>query len=458
MPQPSTLHDHYLTGIQTLLGVLGRHHPRYEDALVLQHRLQETIEAIHSYGAIPETSADLARIIADLNRLSLTATDQTFYAHCGLEDRRPPLLDDAAIERYYQRVKQRYNTMRVLGKPAPVPLTGMYTDVYLLKEPVASRPSVSLPRLKRDEDRQDGLELVKRLGHQQLVILGKPGSGKTTFLKHIALQAGEGQLDDKVPVLVFLREWAGDELLDFLTGPFLGCGLAAPRACLEELLRTGRALLLFDGLDEVRKAERCELITRLERFRRRYLDCPMLVTCRGAATPYQFEQARYVEIADFSDAQMRAFARHWFADDARKCKDFFQELAQDAHLRDLGRTPLLLGMLCLTYDQQGTFPQQRAHLYRRALDALLVQWDEARNVARGAMRRAEVYHALSLGRKHRMSAAIAYETFEQGESLIAQERLEQRLLDYLVTVPDAPERIDMDARAVLKDRSAAWSR
>jgi hypothetical protein len=29
---------------------------------------------------------------------------------------------------------------------------------------------------------------------------------------------------------------------------------------------------------------------------------------------------------------------------------------------------------------------------------------------------------------------------------------------YLVTVPDAPERIDMDARAVLKDRSAAWSR
>lgn len=71
-------------------------------------------------------------------------------------------------------------------------------------------------------------------------------------------------------------------------------------------------------------------------------------------------------------------------------------------------------------------------------------------IERDAMRRAEIYHQLSLGRKHQMFAAIAYETFEQGESLIAQERLKQRLLDYLVTVPDAPERIDIDAKAVLK--------
>jgi hypothetical protein len=53
---------------------------------MLQHRLQETIEAIHGYGATPEMSAYLTRVIADLNRLSLATTDQTFYAHCGLDD------------------------------------------------------------------------------------------------------------------------------------------------------------------------------------------------------------------------------------------------------------------------------------------------------------------------------------------------------------------------------------
>ncbi|MBN1875912.1 MAG: hypothetical protein JXA33_16940 [Anaerolineae bacterium] len=124
----------------------------------------------------------------------------------------------------------------------------------------------------------------------------------------------------------------------------------------------------------------------------------------------------------------------------------------DEHLRDLGRTPLLLGLLCLTYEKQGAFPQKRADLYQQALDALLIQWDEFDKniIERDAMRRAEIYHQLSLGRKYQMFAQIAYETFGQGEILIPQERLERLVTDYLVTVPDAPERIDIDASAVLQ--------
>jgi predicted NACHT family NTPase len=78
------------------------------------------------------------------------------------------------------------------------------------------------------------------------------------------------------------------------------------------LLRAGRALLLFDGLDEVQEAERSRLITELEKLRRRYHGCCMLLTCRTAATGYQFERARYVDVADFTPDQMDAFARRWF--------------------------------------------------------------------------------------------------------------------------------------------------
>ncbi len=359
---------------------------------------------------------------------------------------------DAALDRYRDWVKRTYGTMRVLGKHEPVSLEGIYTDVYFLEQPVVSRYA-DLNDLSSEKKgkRLDGLELVRQLDTQILVILGKPGAGKTTFLKHIALQAAAGQLDDRVPIFVALREWAADDdLLDILAESFIACSLADPRAYVEHLLQTGRALLLFDALDEMSEQARSAFIKILERFSRRYLDCHILLTCRTAVTPYQFERSKIVEVANFNDDQIRAFATNWFGEDTSKAEKFRGQIEQDERLRDLGRTPLLLGMLCLTFDERGDFPQKRADLYRQALDTLLVQWDESRNIERDAMRRAEVYHGLSLGQKHQLFAYIARATFEQGKILIPKERLERLLTDYLVTTPNAPARIDMDSAATLK--------
>ncbi|MBN1874664.1 MAG: NACHT domain-containing protein [Anaerolineae bacterium] len=359
---------------------------------------------------------------------------------------------DAALTRYREWVKRTYGTMRVLGKHEPVSVEGIYTDVYLLEQPAALRYA-GLNDLSSEKKgkRLDGLELVKQLDTQTLVILGKPGAGKTTFLKHIALQATAGQLDDHVPFFVALREWADDDdLLDILTESFVGCGLANPKNYVEHLLQAGQALLLFDALDEMSEQARSTFIKMLERFNHRYLDCNILLTYRTAVTPYQFERAKTVEVADFTDEQMRTFAANWFGEDMTKTENFRRQIEQDKRLRDLGRTPLLLGMLCLTFDERGDFPQKRADLYRQALDTLLVQWDESRNIERDAMRQTEVYHGLALGRKHQLFAYIAYATFEQGETLIPKERLERLLTDYLVTIPNAPARIDIDSAAILK--------
>jgi len=320
-----------------------------------------------------------------------------------------------------------------LGKHEPVSLEGIYTDVYLLNEPRAAI------RGETRGKRLEGEAAVLHTDALHFVILGKPGGGKTTFLKHIALSVD-------CPIFITLREWArsGKDLRAFIAEEMAICGLNNIIA--ETWLREGKAVLLLDGLDEI--SEKAQRRLDLDRFIRGYPGCRILLTCRGAATPYRSEHFKYVEVADFTDEQVEAFADRWFGDG--RSSDFCAEIKQNPHIRDLSRTPLLLGMLCLTYEKQGAFPEKRAELYQQALDALLVEWDESRGIERDAMRRAEIYHELSLGRKHQMFARIAYETFEQGETLIPQAHLEQRLLDYLVTVPDAPERIDIDAKAVLK--------
>ena len=65
-----------------------------------------------------------------------------------------------------------------------------------------------------------GLEPVSH--YSKVMVLGKPGAGKTTFLKYIAMQCIEGLFQpDQVPIFITLREFSEtrDEpnLLSYMT-------------------------------------------------------------------------------------------------------------------------------------------------------------------------------------------------------------------------------------------------
>lgn len=97
--------------------------------------------------------------------------------------------------------------MQIMGMAMPVSLDGIFTDAYMLDRPTAFRrfDIEHLKKMSADSDtvpvqarRISGLQLVREKGN--LFILGKPGAGKTTFLKYIALKAAEQKID-KVPIL-----------------------------------------------------------------------------------------------------------------------------------------------------------------------------------------------------------------------------------------------------------------
>ena len=52
-----------------------------------------------------------------------------------------------------------------------------------------------------------GVEAVKK--YSKLIILGKPGAGKTTFLKSVAIQCIEGEFQaEQVPIFITLKDFA----------------------------------------------------------------------------------------------------------------------------------------------------------------------------------------------------------------------------------------------------------
>jgi hypothetical protein len=370
-----------------------------------------------------------------------------------------------AAEKYRAKVKKLYGTMQIMGMAEEVPLDDIFTEAYLLNKPTAfSR--FDIERLKQasadpeapppNAKRVTGLSLVKK--NRNLFILGKPGAGKTTFLKYIAVQAAEPNkpVIDKVPIFVSLKRWAdsGIELLPFIEEQFDKCDFPAAQPFVDELLKSGGAIVLFDGLDEVNQegGQRDKQTLAINNFIEKYDRTQSLITCRLAASDYSFKPFTYVELADFTPKQIETFVGNWFRNqegekDEETSKRFLAEFEREdnAGLRDLARTPLLLTLLCLSFNETLTFPQRRVEIYKEALDALLKKWDSSRKIKRD-----DVYRKLSLGHKENMLARIAAETFEKNQYFIPQAELEKLITNFLKNVPPHDANEAADGEAILK--------
>jgi hypothetical protein len=360
---------------------------------------------------------------------------------------------------YLNGIIKQYSTIRILGHHEPVPLEGIFTDVFVLDKPSAQR-RYDISKLTEDPDflekipRSNGLELVKNKTYKRLFILGKPGAGKTTFLKYIALQAAQGKID-KLPIFVSLKEWAdsGLDLQPFLNQQFVACGIPHNWQFIDAILKRGEMIVLFDGLDEVQESGgiREKINQQLKQFSGMYSNSPCLISCRNAANDYIFADFTYTEIADFTDAQIKAYAEKWFSGEKTAKRDkFFTAFAQKEHkgLRELARTPLLLSLLCLAFDETMAFPPRRLELYEEAVDALLKKWDTSR-----AIQRDVIYKGLSLGRKRQLLATIAALNFDKGDYFIAQKSLEQQLVQFLQKLPEFKEQ-EIEGERVLKSIEA----
>ena len=369
-----------------------------------------------------------------------------------------------ALQSYGQSIQRQYGRLRILGKSEDVPLGDVFTDVFILDQISARRrfdirvlmegPVGRFDLPIKEEERHNGMGLVNQ--GQSLYILGKPGAGKTTFLKNVAVRAVSNQLGKparlRLPLFVPLYEWANSrhkELQPFLVEQLDTHHCPEAKNFLAHLLEEGHGLLLFDGLDEVRqeRAQRAETAQKLHSFTMKYNRCQYLITCRVAASEYVFPGLRDVEMADFTRQQVRQYAEKWFGDTPHKFARFADDLKRPENegLAELCNVPLLLSLLCLYYEDAQAFPARRVELYEDALDALLRKWDSSRQIQRD-----KIYEGLSPKRKQQMFAHIATPAFEKGQLYWTTRQLADAISSYLSHIPGAPPVEEIDGEAVLR--------
>ncbi|MGB8645787.1 MAG: SUMF1/EgtB/PvdO family nonheme iron enzyme [Anaerolineae bacterium] len=301
---------------------------------------------------------------------------------------------------------------------------------------------------KKDVPKVTALGALNR--HPRLVLLGEPGSGKSTFVNFVCMcfagealgrpEANLGRLMESatvnnveskhilkawehgwlLPVRVILRDFAANSalspseegkaahLLQFIQKQLklLGIGDFAPLLRSELLKRGG--LVLLDGMDEVPGGQhlRTQIRSIIESFASSFPKCRIAVTSRTYA--YQ-KQEWYLPdfteavLAPFSHPQILRFVDKWYDHyaakggtgiaDARGRAHLLKEvLLHNERLIDLAQTPLLLTLIISLHAmRQGNLPEEREKLYASAVELLLERW-ESTKMNRDAKGNASIQH------------------------------------------------------------------
>ncbi len=418
------------------------------------------------------------RAIADISNLEAELARETLTGHeTSNASSEPADTDD--IEALVQLVRQQgqtsiqaqCSTIRVLDMSQPMALKDIYTHLNIL-ERISGRRRVTLDELIKTlpEDlsdrlpltflsgkRVDGLEAVAQF--DKLIVLGRPGVGKTTFLKYLALQCSLGEFQAKrVPIFISLKDFAEiperSSLFDHIHQQIRGYRISAPRAT-QQLLQQGRMLVLLDGLDEVKEQDIKRVVQEVQRFSMQFPLNQFVMTCRLATQDYTFEKFTEVEVADFDNEQISAFVRYWFANKDPAMGDRVIEKLQlpiNRPIRELATNPLLLTLLCLIFQDCGESPLNRCELYKEGLEILLKKWDSKRNIERE-----QIYQTLSLRHKEALLSRIAWLTFSRSDYFFQQSELEQQISNYLSHLSEAETHSNspqFDSQAVLKSIEA----
>ena len=185
-----------------------------------------------------------------------------------------------------------------------------------------------------------------------LLILGEPGSGKTTILLELArrlLNRAEEDLNQPVPVVFNLSSWLEPytTLAEWLVDE-LQVKYQIPRKIGKQWLQQNRILPLLDGLDELQTERREACVKAINEFLPDLGLVGVIVCCRLREyndLPNRLKLDTAIRLLPLTDEQVQQYLNTVKSD----LSALRVALQQDSTLRVESRSPLMLNLMAQTY-------------------------------------------------------------------------------------------------------------
>lgn len=234
-------------------------------------------------------------------------------------------------------------------------------------------------------------------------ISGSPGSGKTTYLQHLAIRIAKNEISifgkkDLIPVLITVRTLKEYSLKRCIEKYLDNLDYSIPDGWITSCNNERRFIYLLDGLDEVSSSIRKDIFNWI-----RELDpdngCIKVYTARPQVKDEEnsqfkrLKQKLFLHICPMSVHQIREFILKWHRAVLENELDnlvgsskamglaLFNKIILSEPLLKLGSNPLLCAMICsINHLNNGNIPNSKMELYKECVITLLDKRDYQRDI------------------------------------------------------------------------------
>ena len=269
--------------------------------------------------------------------------------------------------------------------------------------------------LSEEKDVYTVLEISEKT--KKVLLLGGPGSGKSTFAKELCAKISDIQLNKTkklegwdsqlLPLFIVLRhvlpeltkldltkcsaEQQDKSLVVVLYEAWckeFGQDQESAAKILEESLLSGNVLLVFDGVDEVPVEHRPRVYQAVMAVLVRYPKIKhIIVTCRTRSYTGPEMLPGFVShrIAPFSKKQICQFSLAWYTaqqeldDKTRATRSQDLQTVALGPLHELSPNPMLLTTMAILHRKGAGLPKERVKLYDLAVNNMLQRWEKDRD-------------------------------------------------------------------------------
>ncbi len=220
-------------------------------------------------------------------------------------------------------------------------------------------------------------------------LIGSPGSGKTTAFKYLTLYAASGKkIRGKryFPIYLQVRDLNKSQettIYQYIKDFFKWMDFEEHSSLSKTLLRSGKIILIIDGLDETNRNHQTKILSEIEDLQAKY---PKNIYCISSR-PHSL----YVSLSNFTKWEIKPldfelklkFIDNWFKTiDEEKGSLLKKMVSDEPQILEVGSNPLLLSILCALYYNDLQIPENIDELYYQCVDGMMGGWDAFRNIAR----------------------------------------------------------------------------
>ncbi|MHC4697903.1 MAG: HEAT repeat domain-containing protein [Planctomycetota bacterium] len=373
--------------------------------LMSQHELRQTQLA---------ERAKLSRV-----RLSVLLRDESPRVHIGTERKLASAfglpagaLDKDNVEASYRKAVVQANDtldftgLGIVSTDRPVPMDRGFAPLRVRMHNI--RGSDRVPDGQSSSTALRAFKMEQALTRSKpFFLLGDPGTGKTTTLRHLAYTYASGgkgahsyPAEPWIPIYLRLADWAhrldSGANVDVVDAAITQLGAThldaqSTSEWLRRNLAEGSALVLLDGLDEVTDPDvQTRLIEGLRSFVQEHREAHVVIASRivGFNTPNLGAEFDQLTIEPLDEMTITQFVKEWSAfrhehKSSRECAQCSERTGRllSAVLRNppihaLAGNPMMLTILCLLHDAGATLPQRCWQLYEKIAEAFLFSWEE----------------------------------------------------------------------------------